>query len=125
MKYALFSFAFMVGLASGACDPVQEPFADDCRKVGDKFSVCRNRSDDEADTYPQDCVARGKLVRDEDESCGALWSDAYACVAALPCEDFEVWRTSVHALDVDFPCNDEEYAFFAECPDLPLWSDGD
>ena len=125
MKYTSFSLAFMVGLASGACDPDPEPFADECRTVGGQLAVCRNRSQDEGSTYLQDCIARGKLVRDGDENCGTLWSDAYACVAALSCEGFEDWRTSAHDIYVDFPCKDEEMAFLAECPDLPLWSDGD
>lgn len=124
MKFTSFSLAFIIGLASGACDPEKEPFADECHKVGDQLAVCRDLPRDEGETYPQDCIARGKKVRAEDETCGDLWVDAYECVAALACEDFEVWRTSVHSDTVDFPCKDEEQAFLAACPGLPLWSDG-
>ena len=124
MKYTSFSLALMVGFAAGACDPEEEEaFADDCRAVGDAFSFCRNFARDEGDTYFEDCIDRGKKVRKENELCGKLWVNTYDCVAALPCEDFEVWRTTVHDDTTNYPCHAEEQDFLAECPDLPLWVD--
>ena len=123
MKYTFLSLALVIGSIAGACDSSEEEFAGDCRAVGAALYVCQNFARGEGDTYFTRCLARGKKVRAEDEVCGKLWTSAYDCVASLPCEDFEIWRTSVHDDTTSYPCHAEEQAFLAECPDLPLWVD--
>jgi hypothetical protein len=119
------AFALILAFASGACETqADEPFANFCKEVSTDFYFCRNLPQDEGNNYVEQCVARGKKVREADEMCGQLWTDAYSCVAALSCEDFELWRTAPHDDPmIDFPCADEGQAFLAQCPDLALWSD--
>jgi len=127
MKYTLHSLllVFILGLTAGACDiQKDEPFAEDCEEVEHDFYSCQNLSQDEGDTYFADCVARGKKVHKADDDCGQLWTEAYACVAGLDCDDFEIWRTMRSDPMLDFPCAEEGLAFLTQCPELPLYSDG-
>ena len=127
MKYTLHSLllVFTLGLTLGACETQEDaPFAESCDEVGTYFHFCRNLSKDENDNYSQRGVARGKKVHKADDDCGQLWTEAYACVANLACEDFERWRTMNFDPMLDFPCAEEGLAFLTQCPELPLYSDG-
>jgi hypothetical protein len=118
--------ALVAGLIAGACekrDGDGDDYTKDCKSVGWKIFSCHNLATPEGSEYTLDCVARGKKVAKADETCGDLWVEAYSCVAALPCEEFNEWRDNHHSLKNDFPCKDEESAFDTECGDLPLWVD--
>lgn len=118
--------ALIIGLTGGLACGIQNnaPFAESCEQVEYDFYSCQNLSQDEGDTYFADCVARGKKVHSARRVCGQLWTEAYACVAALDCEDFELWRTMRSDPTLDFPCAAEGLAFLTQCPNLPLYSDG-
>lgn len=125
----VFLLTLVAGVIASACekDDEQDDKQDDarydsCANTIAKSDICSGLAWEGCGDCITECADRGAGVAAKDALCGELWLNAYACIAALSCDEYNLWRVGVPET-APYPCDDEESAFREECPGLPLHRD--
>ena len=122
----LAALALTTGLSvgTGACEGEGEVEGEkddflyqDCLTVIAKNDTCMNQVFEGCDGCAATCADRGQDVANDDEHCGKLYTETYACLAALSCENFLKWTSHPDPAQ-PYPCQAEETSFRTDCPDF-------
>lgn len=120
---AILAFMTVSSVGAGACEDKQDDtLYQDCLTKIAKTDTCMNLVFEGCDGCAASCADRGHDVAKQDEHCGKLFAETYACLAALSCEDFLKWYSHPDP-NIPFPCQTEETAFRTDCPDFHLYND--